>query len=218
MPLGPPSIAVALKSDMYQNIIFDWSGVINDNLESMHKTINAMFLHFGAKSITMDEFRNNWVQPYMDFYNHYLPNISLEEEKSFFINEIKKYPSVVYPGMVDLLMLLKQNGKNLFVLSSDSPTTLNSQIKQFSLEGVFTKTYTEVYDKYTEHQKLLKENNLIESETVTIADTIYELQVGQRLGISSIGVTWGIHPTQKLQAANPTHIVNTVLELQHLLI
>ena len=120
--------------------------------------------------------------------------------------------------MVDLLYLLKQNNKTLFVLSSDSSSTLDPQINQFGLTGVFNKIYYDVYDKKTEHQKLILENNLDIFKTVTIADTIYELQIGQGLGVSSIGVTWGIHPPEKLASIHPSAIAATIVDLKNLLI
>ena len=53
----------------YKNIIFDWSGVINDNWETTLLTANKLFKHFNVPEITSEEFRREWIQPFMLFYN-----------------------------------------------------------------------------------------------------------------------------------------------------
>ena len=60
---------------MIKNIIFDWSGVIKDSAEDQLFAVNEVFQQFGAKKISLEELKENWVQPYMLFYNKYLPNI-----------------------------------------------------------------------------------------------------------------------------------------------
>jgi phosphoglycolate phosphatase len=203
---------------MYENIIFDWSGVINNNVCFMHKTICAMFIHFDTNPISFDEFRSNWVQPYMDFYNKYLPNISLKEEQTFYINYINQFTPQVYPDICCLLRKLKQNNKNLFVISSDDKSTLNKQIINFGLVGIFTEIFPETYDKDVRHEELIEKYNLDKSTTVTIGDTTYEIKCGQKQGISTIGVTWGIHNEQKLLSEHPNFVANTVNELEKMLI
>ena len=183
----------------------------------MHQTISAMFKHFGAKSISLGEFRDQWSQPYMSFYNKYIPDISLEEEKAFFIKHISQFPPTPYPGICQLITDLKQNNKNLFVISSDNQEVLLSQIEKFGLTNIFDEIYCDIYDKNLGHKNLIENNQLNKSETVTIGDTTYEISCGNELGISTIGVTWGIHQKQKLLTEKPTHIVDSIFELRDLL-
>ena len=48
---------------MVKNIIFDWSGVIRDSAESQLDVVNKILKKFGSREISMDEFREIWVQP-----------------------------------------------------------------------------------------------------------------------------------------------------------
>ena len=41
---------------MIKNLVFDWSGVVNDNIKTVHGVVNKLFIHFGAKEITLNEF------------------------------------------------------------------------------------------------------------------------------------------------------------------
>lgn len=216
MPPGPPSIAVVPPNNMYKNIIFDWFGVVSDNVNPMYKTVLAMFAHYGAKPISFDELRDEWVQPYMDFYHKYLPNLSQEEEISFFTEYSRQFPPLPYSGICRLLHLLKSNQKRLFVLSDNAKEILDEQVKKFDLVGVFEKVYS-AYDKNVQLKDLLETYHLDKSETIIIGDSIYETICGHQQGISTIGVTWGMNRRSKLLTENPTYVVDDVSQLEKLL-
>ena len=65
---------------MIKNIIFDWSGVINDSVENLLIVVNQIFAELHLNPISLMELKENWEQPYMRFYNKYAPNLTLEEE------------------------------------------------------------------------------------------------------------------------------------------
>ena len=50
---------------MIKNIIFDWSGVINDSVENLLIVVNRMFAELGLKPISLPELKREWEQPYM---------------------------------------------------------------------------------------------------------------------------------------------------------
>ena len=56
---------------MFKNIIFDWSGVVKDCIEAHVWGVGRMMETFGEKEISRNELKNNWVQPYMNFWNKY---------------------------------------------------------------------------------------------------------------------------------------------------
>ncbi len=53
---------------MIKNIIFDWSGVINDSTENNRLIANEILKKFGSREISLQEFRETWEQPYINFY------------------------------------------------------------------------------------------------------------------------------------------------------
>jgi len=53
--------------NMIKNVIFDWSGVINDDLVTVYKAIMAIFQKLGAKEISLEEFKREWEQPHMRY-------------------------------------------------------------------------------------------------------------------------------------------------------
>jgi len=96
---------------MFKNVIFDWSGVVKDSLDSHLWLVNKIFKKFGAEELSMEELKENWVQPHMFFYNKYLPNLTEEAEKEAYKEAIlsKDCPkSKNYPGICELLKELKK--------------------------------------------------------------------------------------------------------------
>ena len=172
---------------MIKNLVFDWSGVVNDNIKTVHEVVNKLFLHFGAKEITLNEFRREWVMPYMKFYNKYLPDLTLEEEQEIYDKLIKEVKQVnAYPGLPKALRNYKRKGIRMFVNSSDLPDTLLKEIHDFGLEGIFTEVLTNVYDKLEALKKLIEKHNLNPKDTAFIGDTSYEVECGKKTGTKTI--------------------------------
>ena len=147
---------------MFKNIIFDWSGVIRDTAEHHLWVVNKMFNDVGVREISMQELKENWEQPYMGFYNKYVPQWTLEQEQKAFREVIarkdcpKAYP---YKDTVELVKKLKERGIPMVVLSGDDPTTIFPEIKQFGLEDVFKEVIADTHDKAEKIHDLIKGNN-----------------------------------------------------------
>lgn len=110
-----------------KNIIFDWSGVVRETVSSQLWIVNKIFERYGVASISLEEFRENWEQPYVLFYQKYLPQGYSEEERAKIYKEVafdKDCPkSYGIPEMLELIKQLKSNGSFLAIVSSDLPET-----------------------------------------------------------------------------------------------
>ncbi|MFH0767535.1 MAG: HAD family hydrolase, partial [Bacillota bacterium] len=105
---------------MIKNIIIDWSGVINDNTKNVYQAVLILFKNHGIDPIPFEEFQRQWEQPYMLFYNKFMPNLSHELEKEEYAKAIEQQPEPnAYPGIVQVLKKAKDNGKQIVVLSGD---------------------------------------------------------------------------------------------------
>lgn len=206
---------------MIKNIIFDWSGVIKDAVESHLWVINRMFEKFGADQISMEEFKKNWEQPYMIFYNKYLPNLTLKEEQKAYKEIVlhKDCPSSMsYPGIVDFIKKLKQKGFFVAVISSDLPETIFKEIKEYGLDGIFDKIIVNVESKTNALRDLIKEKSLNLQRTFFIGDSNHEIESGKEAKIKSIAVTWGFSTEEKLKQTNPDFMVHSLEELENIIL
>src|SRR3989344_1858225 len=203
---------------MINNIIFDWSGVIKDCVLDQFICVNKIFKHFGAKEITFEEFQENWRQPYMDFYNKYMPNVTLKEEQAVYQGVSAENPKAKeYPGISDLIKKLKKIGKVMVVLSSDSPNTLLPEIKSFGLENIFDDMVINVYHKEEGVYELMRRNNFDKKNTIFVGDSNHEIEVGKKVGIKTLAVTWGFSSERSLKSKNPDFIDHNLKELEKII-
>jgi phosphoglycolate phosphatase-like HAD superfamily hydrolase len=200
---------------MIKNIIFDWSGVINDSLENQLEVINAMFKELGSREISLAEMKEHWEQPYMRFYNKFLPDLTLEEEQAAFRKAVATAPiGKPFPGIVDILHEFKAAGINMVVLSSDLPATLLPEITHFVLDGIFLDVITDVHDKSEVIHELMRKNSFTADETIFIGDSNHEIEAGKFAGVKTGAVTWGLCTREKLEALQPDFMITTVHELK----
>lgn len=203
---------------MIKNIIFDWSGVINDNLLTVYKTAMIMFKKFGVKEITLKEFKQEWEQPYMIFYNKYMPEVTQEKEtveyRSAYKIAASKHPFKLYPGIKDTLQKFKKAGVKMVVISSDPPEHIVSDIKEFGLQGLFNEINNDIYDKAKIIRDTLKRNQFNPKETIFIGDTTHEVNAGKSANTLTAAVTWGFQNEDKLKTSSPDFIIHNLEELE----
>jgi phosphoglycolate phosphatase-like HAD superfamily hydrolase len=209
---------------MIKNVIFDWSGVINDDLLTVYKTIMEIFKKFGVKEISLEEFKEEWEQPYMRFYNKYGIFTKLPREKEEAIygatynSMVSKCPPKPYPYIKDTLQKFKKAGINMIVISSNLRETLLSDIEKFNLQEIFNEVNSDVYDKAEDIQETIQRNNFNPEETIFIGDTAHEVEAGKGASTKTAAVTWGYNNEDKLRAANPDYIIHNLEELESIIL
>jgi len=145
------------------SVIFDWSGVVKDAMSAHFWVVNRIFKKYGVKEIPFKELRAGWVEPFMMFYNKYLPEMTIEEERSDYkeFMQMSDYPEAkIYLGIGDLLRKLKNNNCFLAVVSADFKNILETEINNFGLVNIFDEIVTDTHDKTTAVQELIDKYNL----------------------------------------------------------
>ncbi len=201
-----------------KNIIFDWSGVVKDAVLNQLWITNYIFQKFGVGTITLEQLRNDWEQPYMLFYKKYLPNgFSFEDQsvayrEAIYHKDCPKCTSV--PEIVEQIKQFKNNGVFLTVVSSDLTEMLLPELEEYDLLNIFDEVVTDVHDKFDAVDAIIKKYNLNLEDTYFIGDSNHEIEVSKKAGIKSIAVTWGFTSEQYLKSKNPDYIVHNVEELE----
>jgi phosphoglycolate phosphatase len=204
---------------MIKNFIFDWSGVVKDCVEEQIVISNKILKHFGAKEISMAELKEEWCQPYMNFYKKYIPNITMEEQSIAFKKANSESPKAKsYPGIPELIKKIKESGAKVFVVSSDYAETILPEVKDFGLEDIFDDVVFGVYDKEDEVRQIVTKNSLNKDDTIFIGDSNHEIEVGKKLGIKTVAVTWGFNSENKLRSHNPDFIAHNLEELGEIIL
>ncbi len=103
------------------------------------------------------------------------------------------------------------------MVSSDYSETILPEIKDFGLEDVFDDVIFGVYDKEDEVRQIVTKNSLNKDDTIFIGDSNHEIEVGKKLGIKTVAVTWGFNSENKLKSHNPDFIAHNSEELEEVI-
>lgn len=203
-----------------KTVIFDWSGVVKDAFKSHLWIVNRIFDKYGIKKITPEELREEWEEPYMIFFNRYLPDMTMEEEQILYKEGIThpNCPEVgACLGVVELIKKLKSSGFRLVLISADFPESVFGEIKRFGLEDAFDQIMTQIHNKTESVKQIVEDNNLDRKSTFIVGDSDNEISAAKAAGIASIAVTWGLASRQKLASKSPNYVVDSVVELEDII-
>ncbi|MFA5532132.1 MAG: HAD family hydrolase [Candidatus Shapirobacteria bacterium] len=204
---------------MFQNIIFDWSGVVNDNVHACYLAYVDIFKAFNTDPITFEEFKREFKLPYMDFIHQYMPHVTQKDQHEIYKNSIIKYDkNKIFKGIDQSIKIFFNHNVNLFIISSDHPETLLNQIKIFGLNGLFTEIICNVEDKSIEVENLAKKYNFDLDKTIFIGDSNHEIESGKKIGIKTGAVTWGFCSEEKLKSFNPDFMIHNLTELEKIIL
>lgn len=199
---------------MPQNFIFDWSGTLLDNFNSFSQIYDCIRSELNGPKISDDEIRKNYDAPFMKFWNKYYPDMSLEAHRELFTKYTHQVDEAdTYPKVYETLKSLKQQGNQLFVLSSDPASKLLMQLKNAQLENLLQKVVTDVDDKISAIKLLVDDFSLDPQNTFYIGDTTGDIESGTSAGIKAIGITWGFNSKEALQKATPDFLIDDIIEM-----
>ena len=131
-------------------------------------------------------------------------------------------PTPLFKHALELLVNLKQENKLLAVATGKARAGLQRVWQDSDTEHFFhaSRCADESISKPDPDMinSLLKELKIEKHEAVMIGDTSYDLEMAQRAGVDSIGITHGVHDNKVLSQYQPRAIVDSVAELYMLLL
>jgi phosphoglycolate phosphatase len=199
-----------------QNILFDWSGTLVDDLPPVLEATNAVMRAFGGRELTRDEFRREFRLPFMHWYGEVLPGVSGEDLGRVFLANYgaSKHEVTVQPHVREFLESCAAAGRRMFVLSSTHREAVERQAGSLGLSGYFEHIYAGVHDKREQITGILEERSLPPAETVLIGDMRHDIDAARAGGIASVAVLTGYEFGETLATAGPDLIVSDFAELQ----
>ena len=137
--------------------------------------------------------------------------------------EIGLYENILYPGILELIAQLKEEGC-LHLLATSKPRVFAKKILQhFSLDSYFSVIMgSELNGQFVEKDVLIAEVLKkapadSRSRTVMIGDRRYDVEGARANGIDVISVGYGYGTFEELSLAAPDFIVPSVRDLEKLL-
>lgn len=137
--------------------------------------------------------------------------------------EVGLYENIVYPGIPELLSLLKDKGC-LHMLATSKPRVFAEKILQhFLIDPYFSMIMgSELDGQFVEKEDLIREvlksvPSELRSKTVMIGDRSFDVHGAKANHIDIISVGYGYGTIEELNKANPNYIVQSVKDLRNLL-
>lgn len=213
----------------YTYILFDLDGTLTDPALGITNSIRYALEKFGIAvedrtalypcigPPLMDSFQRFWhfdegrARRAVVYYREYFSKTGLFENQ-------------VYPGIPALLAKLQAQGKKL-CLATSKPEEYSAEIlRHFGLLHYFTflagNTLADTRPQKVDVLHYLQETfpDLSADNAVMVGDRIYDVEAAKAVGLPSIAVLFGYGSREELTRAGADQLVETVSQLQSLLI
>ena len=201
---------------MIENIVFDWSGTLVNDLETTLAATNDVLAYFGGEAVDMATYRRDFTIPVLSFYEGRIPGHSLAKIDAVFFAALKRRgaDSPFYGGALELLHKEKLRGRKLFVLSTMAQDILEFALAARELEGCFTGVYGNAADKSVVLPELIADHSCILDRTIFIGDSLHDVEVGKASRVRSAASLYGYTQAEKMIAARPDYVFASIAEIE----
>jgi phosphoglycolate phosphatase len=129
-----------------------------------------------------------------------------------------KIPQLLYPGVLDGLKELRDNGLRLAVVTGKAQDGADLTVDAAGLRPLMDAVlgYTSVPNPKPAPDialEALKRLGLPASEAMVAGDSRHDLQMAHNAGIKAIAVTYGAQPESALRAENPAYVAHSFPEV-----
>jgi phosphoglycolate phosphatase len=202
------------------HIIFDLDGTLVDTLSDLTRAISDTLVAFGFPPVSRKE-----TESYIGQGAKHFVKLALKDHaddpvffQTFYDAYMIRYQayqledSKPYPGIVDVLTRLRQEGKKLYVFSNKP-----HHITELLIDAVFPcmfdgvhghKPNTKAKPDTTEYLKFAQIHQIASESSVFIGDSIYDVIMGKNLAMKTIALTYGYMEKEKLIESKPDVIVD----------
>jgi phosphoglycolate phosphatase len=201
---------------MYQNLIFDWSGTLVDDLGPTLEATNAVFSLHGRSPMDRDEFRRLFRLPYSEFYEEHLPGVRLEDLEHHFRRAFaeSQVPVTVLPHAREKLIWCREREIRCFVLTSMDRSTFEKQLDDLDMRVYFEATYSGVVDKREVIGDILSNHQLHAPATAFLGDMIHDVVTAKHGGVTSVALLTGYTHREVLEAYEPDWLMADLAEFR----
>lgn len=209
---------------MYKLLIFDWDGTIIDSEARIIASMQAAAQELGHDELLPEAIRNIIGLGLPEAIRALIPrldNAAVELMRQRYSHQFvsrDQTPARLYPGAEETLKRLKTRGYRLAVATGKSRRGLNRVLTQTGLGELFetTRCADETCSKPDPRmlQEILEETGMGPEEAVMIGDTEYDLEMGRRIGMGRVAVSYGAHELERLRRYDPLVEIHRFPEIE----
>ena len=202
-------------------VLFDWDGTL---LDSFAADANAYMYMFGAlgMSWSLAELKRHYSPNWHNVYRAaHLPRAKWEEADRLWRLFYRKQQPKLQPGARRVLRMLDRRFK-LALVSSGSRSRVRRQLREHDVSAMFlAKVCSEDAPRRKPHpaplRMALEKLRALPETCVYIGDTPEDIEMAHRAGVRAVGVLGGSPVPERLRAASPDAMIETIRDLPALL-
>jgi len=204
-------------------LIFDFDGTLIDTLKPAEKIIQILAKEFHReellKKYSVDYLRGKTLRELKRLFRirlYQMPAL-VRRSRQLFMGEINQVN--FFPGTINILRKLKQDGYHLGILSSNSKENIDKVLKLNQITHFFDFVYSEstIFSKSRSLRLILKKQNLACEEVVYIGDEVRDIEACKTIGIKMIAVGWGLNTKKVLLKFKPEYLIDKPEEIINVL-
>lgn len=204
---------------MFNNLIFDWSGTLCDDLALTLEATNYVLAQYDRPALNREQFRDEFQLPYPDYYAWKTPEarlVDLEKHYRYAFDHAVTQVTVI-PHARAFLDFCRKRGIRCFILTSMDPRAFDEQARFLGLKDYFEHIHSGVRNKEEYIYNVLKQHHLNPADTAFIGDMQHDINAAHSAGIIGIGVLTGYNNAAQLAVASPDVTVPHLGALQSLM-
>lgn len=206
-------------------LLFDLDGTVTDPKVGITTCVQQALRWFAIEEPDLNQLESFIGPPLLDSFMEFY-HLSEEQAKKAIeiyrkrFSEVGLYENEIYPGMKELLAMLKAEGKILAVASSKPTVFVKKILKYFEIDCYFDVVKGSNLDgTNTKKEEVIQ--SVLDSldlhscdEVMMIGDRKFDVMGAHKLGMKVVAVSYGYGSVEELQEAGADVIVSTVKELQ----
>lgn len=204
-----------------KKIIFDFDGTIVNSNEAVIASLNATYYEFKGEMPDFTEVIEPILGKPLDIQISSFEVEEIDEAVEYYrkkYREIREEKTYAYEGVEPLLRLLKSKHYAMGILSNKGPSGLSHGLNKFD--------YGQYFDVVVSKDDVIEKKPHVDcfkpileamggdlSDYIMVGDSTSDIMLGHNLGIPSVLVKWTLLPMTAFEAAEPTYVIETPLEL-----
>ncbi len=190
---------------MFNNLIFDWSGTLGDDLALTLEATNYVLAQYGLAPLDTRQFRAEFQLPYPDYYAWKTPGARLEDLENHyrFAFDHSTTPVTPIPHALDFMKWCRAQGIRCFALTSMDPKAFELQSSMLGIKPYFEGIHSGIHNKEHYIPNVMKQHGLVPEETAFIGDMQHDIRAAHCAGITGIGVLTGYNNAEQLAESEP---------------
>lgn len=207
-----------------KTLILDFDGTIADTRNSIIKTVQVTAEEMGLPEAREEEIQHLIGLPIRETFVKAL-NVSDAAVIDQAITIYRKHYQAIsedtvtlYPNVKSTLQILYSEGITITVASSKGKDALRVLLERLEISAYISLVLGE---QDVENKKpapdmvlnILEKTNTLPAEALVVGDTIFDIEMGQRAGCKTCGVTYGNHSATQLQEQGATFLISDFKEI-----